>query len=212
METFGDSAPRKTESKSWKGVCDQSAVHTLKQGRSFLCTTMTSHFCLHFNRTWWSSPGESWPWSLRHSILFILYTAPYWKGREQLHVVVVVCNDRAPEALTMMKSAVMFSASPLVVHIFTQDDLHPVMSGEVRPRSLGWTVHFLESREILWQDRGRPVCALELLFIITLVRLFPGAYLGAEFRAPHKSGPCTQVNCPLVAPSNQDAWLILEIL
>ena len=46
----------------------------------------------------------------------------YWKGKRELHIGIVVCNDRAPEALVMLKSALMFSRSPLHYHMFVQDD------------------------------------------------------------------------------------------
>ena len=160
-------------------VCatNQQYAHWNRGGRFFALPWHLSPVCSLIEVWAWSFPGESWPWSLRHGILFILYTAPYWEGREQLHVAVVVCNDRAPEALTMMKSAVMFSTSPLVVHIFTQDDLRPVMSSEVRRRSLGCTanINILGSLDTSGQDHCVPSC---YYFIVTLIRLFPGVYLG----------------------------------
>lgn len=55
-------------------------------------------------------------------------TSQYWKGKTTIHLGCVVCNDRAPEALTMLKSAVMFSKSPVHFHIFVEDKLRSEMA------------------------------------------------------------------------------------
>lgn len=41
-----------------------------------------------------------------------------------MHLAVVACADRLEEALTMAKSAVLFSIKRLHVHIFAEEQLH----------------------------------------------------------------------------------------
>ncbi|XP_052330657.1 glucoside xylosyltransferase 1-like isoform X1 [Oncorhynchus keta] len=43
---------------------------------------------------------------------------------ERLHLAVVACGPRLEETLTMLKSALLFSAKPLHFHIFAEDHLH----------------------------------------------------------------------------------------
>lgn len=41
-----------------------------------------------------------------------------------MHLAVVACGERLEETLTMIKSAVLFSAKRLCLHIFAEDELH----------------------------------------------------------------------------------------
>ncbi|XP_029553012.1 glucoside xylosyltransferase 1 isoform X1 [Salmo trutta] len=43
---------------------------------------------------------------------------------ERIHLAVVACGPRLEETLTMLKSALLFSAKPLHFHIFAEDHLH----------------------------------------------------------------------------------------
>uniref|UniRef100_A0A4W3HI73 UDP-D-xylose:beta-D-glucoside alpha-1,3-D-xylosyltransferase n=1 Tax=Callorhinchus milii TaxID=7868 RepID=A0A4W3HI73_CALMI len=54
--------------------------------------------------------------------VFRLHT---WQGEERIHLAVVACGDRLEETMTMLKSAVLFSAGKLTFHIFAEDSLQP---------------------------------------------------------------------------------------
>lgn len=54
-----------------------------------------------------------------------------WK--DCIHLAVVACGDRMEETLVMLKSAVLFTQTPLVFHIFTEAILQPQFDVQVRP-------------------------------------------------------------------------------
>lgn len=51
---------------------------------------------------------------------------------EVMHLAVVACGDRLDEALTMVKSALLFSLKKIFIHIFTEDLLAPQFKEKVR--------------------------------------------------------------------------------
>ena len=52
-----------------------------------------------------------------------------WK--QSIHIAVVSCGDRLEESLVMIKSAVLFSRSHLIFHIFTEPEQRKTIEEQV---------------------------------------------------------------------------------
>ena len=53
-------------------------------------------------------------------------------SKEKIHVAIVACGDRAPEALNSLKSFALFSTRQLYFHIFAEVDLHQTFEKEIQ--------------------------------------------------------------------------------
>jgi len=53
-------------------------------------------------------------------------------SKERIHVAIVACGDRAPEAINSLKSFALFSTRQLSFHIFAEDDLHQTFEKEIQ--------------------------------------------------------------------------------
>lgn len=60
----------------------------------------------------------------------------------RLHIAVTMCNDRGPEAVNMLKSTVIFTSQPMMMHIFA--DVRECNFGGLRELMFG--LHRLEMR------------------------------------------------------------------
>ncbi|XP_065197901.1 glucoside xylosyltransferase 2-like [Sycon ciliatum] len=113
----------------------------------------------------------------------------YWEGLEHLHVGCVICGDRVPEALVMMKSGVVFSTSPLTFHIFTEDNLKKDLSKElnkwpdVEKQRVTYKFHPIKYPDTedskTWRETFKP-CATMRLFIPTTTDIDSLIYLDTD--------------------------------
>lgn len=44
--------------------------------------------------------------------------------RDSIHLSIVVCGDRGNESITLIKSAILFTKSYIIIHIFAEEELH----------------------------------------------------------------------------------------
>ncbi|KHJ42891.1 glycosyltransferase, family 8 [Trichuris suis] len=93
---------------------------------------------------------------------------------ETVHLAVVVCKERYDEALTMIKSAIMFGVSPMQLHIFTDETRKEYIRNEVEGyiRASAWRqlkmniyrIQYPKGQEKLWAELFKP-CSSQRLFI-----------------------------------------------
>uniref|UniRef100_A0A5S6QII2 UDP-D-xylose:beta-D-glucoside alpha-1,3-D-xylosyltransferase n=1 Tax=Trichuris muris TaxID=70415 RepID=A0A5S6QII2_TRIMR len=93
---------------------------------------------------------------------------------DTVHLAVVVCKERYDEALTTIKSAVMFGVSPLQLHIFTDKTRQRYMTNEIEGyvRASVWravklnmyNIEYPKGQEELWANVFKP-CSCQRLFI-----------------------------------------------
>ncbi|CDW60254.1 glucoside xylosyltransferase 1, partial [Trichuris trichiura] len=93
---------------------------------------------------------------------------------DTVHLAVVVCKERYDEALTMIKSAIMFGVSPMHLHIFTDETRKEHIMNEVEGyiRARAWRklkmniykIQYPQGQETLWAELFKP-CSSQRLFI-----------------------------------------------
>lgn len=93
---------------------------------------------------------------------------------DEVTICVVVCGDRLHEALTMLKSALVFSSRPLQFIVLAENDLIPAFREKlfewrlISNKSFDFLVHpitFPDSSDVaMWKKLFKP-CAAQRLFL-----------------------------------------------
>ncbi|CAF0933505.1 unnamed protein product [Adineta steineri] len=136
-----------------------------------LCEGRTAHCETFNNEPLCSSPYFSISMNLNYLILLtFLHTNIY--ALKPIHLTIVVCGYRLDEALNALKSSLIFTPSPLIFHIFTEDHLRAEF---LRKIDLEWPVEYQSKFQIefypiqftrgndeQWRTLFKPCCTQRL--------------------------------------------------
>ncbi|CAI5785460.1 glucoside xylosyltransferase 1 isoform X2 [Podarcis lilfordi] len=95
---------------------------------------------------------------------------------EKMHLAVVACGERLEETVTMLKSAIIFSITPLHFHIFAEDPLHTefreILDGLAYQGKFNYTLYpisFPAENAAEWKKLFKP-CASQRLFLPLILK------------------------------------------
>lgn len=95
-----------------------------------------------------------------------------------IHICIVACGDRLEESLVLLKSAVLFTKSPLVFHIFAEDHLQKSFKDQLEfwppayRKKIEYNIYNITFPQTTKADQWRKLfkpCAAQRLFIPTLL-------------------------------------------
>ncbi|XP_048729454.2 glucoside xylosyltransferase 2-like [Ostrea edulis] len=98
------------------------------------------------------------------------------RWRESIHLAVVVCGDRGNESIILIKSAILFTKSFIIIHIFSEQELHSSLQQQIAswPRVISekfeyhlYDISYPDSNNE-WKMLFKP-CASQRLFIPSLL-------------------------------------------
>lgn len=117
----------------------------------------------------------------------------------EVTICVVVCGDRLDEALTMLKSALVFTNRPLQFVVLAEEKLIPAFSEKLSEWKLisNKTFDFLvrpitfpeDSDVAMWKKLFKPCAAQRLFLPVSRVKYFYVVYVLKQFNIQYKTSP-----------------------
>ncbi|CAF3900463.1 unnamed protein product [Rotaria magnacalcarata] len=121
-------------------------------------------------------------------LLILLNTEIY--ALKPIHLTLVVCGDRLEEALNALKSSLIFTPSPIIFHIFTEDHLREQFKEKINTewpieyklkfQIEFYSIQFTRGNDERWRKLFKPCCTQRLFIPDILTNIDSVIYIDTD--------------------------------